>query len=76
MPQNQEVRAFMEKLGDFYEIVDEKLPGSDELQKHNHTVREEILLGPSGSSGSSPDVSSSELSEPGNNLRKKGMTVT
>lgn len=26
MPQNEEVRDFMEKLGSFYEIVDEELP--------------------------------------------------
>lgn len=42
MPQNEEVQAFMEKLGSFYEIVDEDSPvprvpkDSPPLQIENH----------------------------------------
>eukprot|EP00105_Crassostrea_gigas_P014842 XP_011431652.1 PREDICTED: acyl-CoA-binding domain-containing protein 5 isoform X3 [Crassostrea gigas] len=47
MPQNEEVQAFMEKLGSFYEIVDEDSPvprvpkDSPSLQTENHIPAED-----------------------------------
>lgn len=47
MPQNEEVQAFMEKLGSFYEIVDEDSPvprvpkDSPALQTENHIPAED-----------------------------------
>ena len=46
MPQNEEVQAFMEKLGSFYEIVDEnspvpKVPKEVHLQNENNIPPED-----------------------------------
>ncbi|KAJ8307271.1 hypothetical protein KUTeg_015355 [Tegillarca granosa] len=55
MPQNDNVRDFMIQLGSFYEIIEEPSPVKDAVKKN------EISIG--GSTGTTPEQSSSEISE-------------
>ena len=60
MPQNEEVQAFMEKLGSFYEIVDEnspvpKVPKEVHLQNENNIPPEDETNNHTGISNDSTD---------------------
>lgn len=60
MPQNEEVQAFMEKLGSFYEIVDEnspvpKVPKEVHLQNENNIPPEDETNDHTGMSNDSTD---------------------